>query len=142
MWSGPWGEVDAYDPEQGLKAVAVAEAAEKHFARAKDSTKLYEAITAKLGEQRRFVLWFDDAKRGDLAGNQRPVRSLADTPAEDSGRGEPEAERSHQGAAKNRGRHEAGSWWDHKLWSDQTKGAEPRDLDRQSLRFQDEPRRH
>ena len=33
-----------YDPAKGLKAVAVAEAAEIHFARAKDATKLYEAI--------------------------------------------------------------------------------------------------
>ncbi len=28
-----------------------------HYARARDATKLYEAIEAKLGEQRRFVLW-------------------------------------------------------------------------------------
>ena len=41
------------------KYLAVAEAAEKYFARAKDATKLYEAIKAKLGEQRRFVLWWD-----------------------------------------------------------------------------------
>ena len=48
-----------YDPEKGLKGVAVAEAAEKYYARAKDVTKLGEAIEAKLGEQRRFVLWWD-----------------------------------------------------------------------------------
>ncbi len=54
------GVPDNYDPEQGLKAASVAEAAEKYFARAKDTTKLYEAIEAKLGEQRRFVLWWDE----------------------------------------------------------------------------------
>lgn len=33
-----------YDPDKGLKSIAVAEAAEKHFARAKDATKLQQAI--------------------------------------------------------------------------------------------------
>jgi hypothetical protein len=29
------------------------------FGRAKDATKLYEAVEIKLSEQRRFVLWWD-----------------------------------------------------------------------------------
>ncbi len=57
----------SYNPEKGLKKLAVAEAAEKHFARAKDATKLYEAIEAKLVEQRRFVLWWD-AQEKDKGG--------------------------------------------------------------------------
>jgi len=52
-----------YKPKEGLKRVAIAEAAEKHYARAKDATKLYAAIEAKLGEQRRFVLWWDGQKK-------------------------------------------------------------------------------
>ena len=52
-----------YSPEKGLKKLAVAEAAEKYFARAKDATKLYEAIEAKLVEQRRFVLWWDEQEK-------------------------------------------------------------------------------
>lgn len=48
-----------YDPDKGLKKLAVAEAAEQYFARAKDSTGLHKAVEAKLGEQRRFVLWWD-----------------------------------------------------------------------------------
>lgn len=54
---------DKYDPAHGLKTIAVAEAAEKHFARAKDPTKLYEAMQTKLGEQRRFVLWWDGQQK-------------------------------------------------------------------------------
>jgi hypothetical protein len=34
-------------------------AAEKHFRRAKDTTRLLEAVELKLSEQRRFVLWWD-----------------------------------------------------------------------------------
>lgn len=52
-------DLTQYDPERGLKSVAVAEAAEKHFARAKDADGLYEAIKAKLMAQRDFVLWWD-----------------------------------------------------------------------------------
>ncbi len=53
-----------YSPEKGLKKLAVAEAAEQYFARAKDATRLYEAVEAKLGEQRRFVLWYDETFHG------------------------------------------------------------------------------
>ena len=56
-----------YSPEKGLKSIAVAEAAEKYFARAKDATGLYEAIEAKITEQRRFVLWWD-AQEKDKGG--------------------------------------------------------------------------
>ena len=56
-------DLQHYDPEKGLKNLAVAEAAEKHFARAKDSTKLFEAIKAKLTEQRNFVLWWDEQEK-------------------------------------------------------------------------------
>ena len=67
------GLPDDYDPEKGLKVVAVAEAAEIHFARAKDGSKLYEAVEAKLGEQRRFVLWWDgQEKRKATPGNLGP----------------------------------------------------------------------
>lgn len=36
-----------------------AEAAERHFRRAKDATKLLVAVELKLTEQRKFVLWWD-----------------------------------------------------------------------------------
>jgi hypothetical protein len=55
-----------YDPEKGLLALAAAEAAHKHFARAKNLDGLTKAIEAKLKEQRNFVLWWDrmGEKRG------------------------------------------------------------------------------
>lgn len=68
-------EVATYDPQSGLKEIAVAEAAEKHFARAKDSEHLYEAIALKLQAQREFVVWWDaqDFKGGNptVTGLQR-----------------------------------------------------------------------
>jgi phage N-6-adenine-methyltransferase len=62
----PAAGLEHYDPEEGLKSVAVAEAAERHFRRAKDATRLLEAVELKLAEQRRFVLWYDaqDKPRG------------------------------------------------------------------------------
>jgi hypothetical protein len=74
------GELDHYDRHRGLKNIAVAEAAEKHYARAKDATKLFEAIEAKLTEQRKFVRWWDGLgeKRGSGPTKRRngPVTSL------------------------------------------------------------------
>lgn len=57
------GVPDNYEPAHGLKSIAVAEAAENYFARAKDSTQLYAAVQVKLGEQRRFVLWWDGQEK-------------------------------------------------------------------------------
>lgn len=57
------GLPDSYDPAKGLKAVAVAEAAESYFRRAKDSIQLYAAVETKLGELRRFVLWWDGQEK-------------------------------------------------------------------------------
>src|SRR5215469_2041438 len=56
-------DIAVYDPTKGLKTIAVAEAAEKHFARAKDPEKLFEAIETKLRAQAEFVLWWDGQKR-------------------------------------------------------------------------------
>ncbi len=52
-----------------------AEAAEIHFARAKDATKLYEAIELKLTEQRRIVLWWDGQEKaaGELKRGSAPA---------------------------------------------------------------------
>jgi phage N-6-adenine-methyltransferase len=75
------GLPDNYDPERGLKSVLVAETAEKHYKRAKDSTGLYQAVQVKLGEQRRFVLWWDgQGKRKATPGNLGPSQN-ADGPA-------------------------------------------------------------
>jgi DNA N-6-adenine-methyltransferase (Dam) len=52
-------ELTLYDPKQGLKSIAVAEAAEKHFRRAKDASKLYKAIEEKIRAQAEYVVWRD-----------------------------------------------------------------------------------
>ena len=56
-----------YDPEKGLLALAAAEAAHKHFARAKNLDGLSQAIDAKLKEQRNFVQWWD--RMGEKSGS-------------------------------------------------------------------------
>ena len=70
-----------YDPEKGLLALAAAEAAHKHFARAKNLDGLSRAIEAKLKEQRNFILWWDrmGEKRGS-GPSQRCRRSETSLP--------------------------------------------------------------
>ena len=53
------GDLTQYDPQRGLKSIAVAEAAEKHFARAKDAAGLNQAIEKKLELQAEFIQWWD-----------------------------------------------------------------------------------
>lgn len=65
------GDLTKYDPDKGLKNVAVFEAAEKHFARAKDATKLQLAIRAKLEAQAEFVFWWDTKGPGVNHGGPR-----------------------------------------------------------------------
>jgi len=50
---------ERYEPDQGVKTIALAEVAERYFRRAKDATRLLEAVELKLAEQRKFVLWWD-----------------------------------------------------------------------------------
>jgi ParB family chromosome partitioning protein len=52
-------DLSRYNPQKGLQQVAVAEVAEKHYARAKDASKLQIAIRAKLEAQADFVAWWD-----------------------------------------------------------------------------------
>lgn len=87
------GLPDSYDPAKGLKKAAVAKAAEEHFRRAKDATQLYVAVETKLGEQRRFVLWWEgQEKRRGLppsassdGGQFRPGESTEGLAASDFG---------------------------------------------------------
>jgi phage N-6-adenine-methyltransferase len=71
-------QLSNYDPHKGLKGIAVAEAAERLFARAKDTEQLYEAIKAKLQAQRDFVLWWESQEK--VQGARTPRRSSAATP--------------------------------------------------------------
>lgn len=77
------GSLSKYDPDKGLKTIAFAEAAEKHWARAKDATKLEHAIRLKLEAQAEFVLWWDttaekqQGKRTDIELRNRSVTKLS-----------------------------------------------------------------
>ena len=63
------GAVTQYEPEKGLKEISVAEAAEKHYARAKDATRLLKAMELKLKAIRQFVLWWDPPEGVRKGGN-------------------------------------------------------------------------
>jgi DNA N-6-adenine-methyltransferase (Dam) len=52
-------DVAIYDPVKVLQTIVVAGASEKHWARAKDSTKLFDAISAKIKAQAEYVCWRD-----------------------------------------------------------------------------------
>jgi ParB family chromosome partitioning protein len=65
------GDLRRYNPDKGLKQIAVAEAAEKHYARAKDPSKLQQAIRAKLTAQAEFVEWWDHVADKFKGGDQR-----------------------------------------------------------------------
>lgn len=66
------GSLAKYDPEKGLKKIALLEGVEKHFARAKDAAKLKVAIREKLDAQAEFVFWWDTQANKDKGG--RPTK--------------------------------------------------------------------
>jgi phage N-6-adenine-methyltransferase len=69
-------ELAHYDPHKGAKSIHAAEAAEKFYAKAKDTEKLYLAIEAKLTLQAEFVLWWDtQAKKDKGGGDTRSTRN-------------------------------------------------------------------
>lgn len=60
-----------YNPKISVKQIAVAEMAIKHYARAKDATKLLAAIRAKLEQQAEFVLWWDTQVEKQHGGDRK-----------------------------------------------------------------------
>lgn len=52
-------DVTLYDPAKGLQLIAVAEAGEKHYRRAKDAVQLCAAIDAKIDAQADYIVWRD-----------------------------------------------------------------------------------
>lgn len=79
MKSRPSTGLSKYDPDRGLKNVAVADAAIKHYARAKDATKLLAAIRAKLEAQAEFVYWWDTQVEKSKGGRPEKTRSRSAT---------------------------------------------------------------
>jgi ParB family chromosome partitioning protein len=72
--------LERYDPKHGLKLITVAETAERHYRRAKDPTRLAEAVELKLAEQRKFVLWWDEQEKqaGALRRGNAPALPVRD----------------------------------------------------------------
>lgn len=115
------GDVAIYDPDRGLKNIAVAEAGEKHWRRAWRESKdpfareqLEKAIDTKIDEQVDYIVWRDGVvvpsqKAGStgVKGRSRIAELKSDLPAADPGdvvttrwrkrffikRGEPDIER-------------------------------------------------
>lgn len=67
-------ELTNYKPDVGLQRIAVAEAAERHFARAKDHKALSQAVQKKLEAQRTYILWRDSVVPAVKRGNAGPGR--------------------------------------------------------------------
>jgi hypothetical protein len=72
-----FGDVAQYDPERGLKTIAIAESAESYYARAKDLAGMLEAVTVKLTGQAEYVQWWDANKEG--VGQPRKNRRAGQT---------------------------------------------------------------
>jgi hypothetical protein len=66
----PRGDLSKYNPQKGVKTIAVLEGIEKHYARAKDATGLEKAIRAKLEAQAEFVAWWDTQGPGTNHGRR------------------------------------------------------------------------
>jgi hypothetical protein len=71
-------KIKHYNPEKGLKEIAVAEAAERHWKRAKDAEQLCTAIDRKIDAQADYVEWRDGVvvpsqKAGIGRGVDKPV---------------------------------------------------------------------
>lgn len=71
-------QLDHYNPHDGIEAIGKLESLESYYKRAKDATGLYDAVERKLGEQRRFVLWWDQQEkasgaRGNPGGRGAPI---------------------------------------------------------------------
>jgi TRAP-type C4-dicarboxylate transport system substrate-binding protein len=65
------GTLDKYNPKKGVEKIAILDAAEKHFAKAKDVSLLRKAIRAKLEAQAEFVLWWKTKGPGANHGGSR-----------------------------------------------------------------------
>jgi hypothetical protein len=83
------GALAHYDPERGVKTIAVLDGIVRHYAQAKDATKLKAAIRAKLEAQAEFVVWWDTqaekvqgarGERGPGRGYRGKRRSRSATP--------------------------------------------------------------
>jgi phage N-6-adenine-methyltransferase len=69
----PGDRLAKYNPVKGVQVIAGFEAAEKHFARAKDASQLKKAIRAKLEAQSEFIYWWDTREKNKGGRPQKPM---------------------------------------------------------------------
>src|SRR5262249_52915429 len=78
--------LELYDPDKGLQEIAVAEASERHWERAKDATNLFKAIETKLTAQAEYVVWRDSVVvHGGDRKSKFQIRNLDPPPKADPG---------------------------------------------------------
>jgi phage N-6-adenine-methyltransferase len=89
-------DIEQYNPKEGLDHVFEAQAAIDRFARARDIEGLRKASADMLGEQRRFILWWDGQKKraGARDGKRRVTNDTPLIQATDLGLGSAAAARS------------------------------------------------
>ena len=73
-----------YNPDKGLKSIAVAEAAEKHWRRAKDAQQLNKAVEAKVTAQAEYVVWRDTQEGAGSGGDRKSKSRQSDFDLPDS----------------------------------------------------------
>ena len=74
-----------YNPEAGLKAIAINEAAEQIFARAKDASGLFAAIERKITAQAEYIVWRDSVIPGSGRRSKKDCSSEIFLPEDDPG---------------------------------------------------------
>jgi len=81
------GAVAIYDPDKGLKTIAVSDAAEKHWRRAKDAKQLVAAVETKIEAQADYIVWRDGVTvhGGDRKSKSRLQHRKLDLPKADPG---------------------------------------------------------
>src|SRR5258706_2744899 len=83
------GALTLFNPEKALQTAVVAEASEKHWLRARDTVKLFEAIEAKIKAQADYVCWRDGKVvhgKGPGRGKKKEISGLKSLlPAADPG---------------------------------------------------------
>src|SRR5262245_6146640 len=82
-------DLQHYNPEQGLKSIADAEAGQKRWERAKDRQKIVEAITDKIAAVTDYVEWRDagmaQVRAGPGRGKKQPAPARLVLPQGDPG---------------------------------------------------------
>jgi phage N-6-adenine-methyltransferase len=74
--------VARYDPGEGLTSIAVAKVSEQYWARAKDATKLFQAIEAKIRAQAKYVVWRDGKVGPGGDGSNQHSRAIISAPTQ------------------------------------------------------------